>query len=63
MADQKLREVFEKMPSHFVPGMVDRDLAYYFSLGEAADEKWTVFLDPSSAVSSRARPPRTPTVC
>jgi long-chain acyl-CoA synthetase len=41
-----LREVFEQMQSHFVPGMLDKEVSFYFSLGEGPGEKWTVFAGP-----------------
>jgi long-chain acyl-CoA synthetase len=42
----KLREVFENMPKHFVPGAVDKDTTFYFSLGEGPGEKWTLVVGP-----------------
>ena len=41
-----VREVFETMKEHFVPGMIDKDVSFYFSLGDGPGEKWTVFAGP-----------------
>lgn len=43
-----VREVFEQMKDHFVPGMVEKETSFYFSLGDGAGEKWTVFVGPKA---------------
>jgi hypothetical protein len=44
----KVREVFESMQEHFIPGMIDKDMSFYFSLGEGPGEKWTVYVGPKT---------------
>ena len=41
-----LKKVFEKLRKKFTAGKVDKDLVYYFSLGEADDHKWTLTIGP-----------------
>ncbi len=42
----KLRQLFENMQEHFVPGMLDEETSFYFSLGDGPGEKWTLFIGP-----------------
>ncbi len=42
MSEKELRAVFGEMPKRFRKGAVDRDLTFYFSLGDGPGEKWTV---------------------
>ena len=41
--------LFEDLQGRFVPGAVDKPTSFYFSLGEAADGKWTLELRPEAA--------------
>ncbi|HVH97714.1 MAG TPA: lysophospholipid acyltransferase family protein, partial [Enhygromyxa sp.] len=41
--------LFEDLQGRFVPGAVDKPTTFYFSLGEAADGKWTLELRPELA--------------
>ncbi|MEP6654719.1 MAG: SCP2 sterol-binding domain-containing protein [Myxococcales bacterium] len=38
----------ESLKSRFKPGTVQRKTVYYLSLGDGAEDKWTVTLTPSS---------------
>ena len=40
-----IEKIFTEFPNKDVPGVVDRELTYYFAIG---DEKWTVFVNPES---------------
>lgn len=46
MAEQEIRTIFEGMPKRFKKGVIDRELSFYFSLGDGAAEKWTVRVGP-----------------
>jgi hypothetical protein len=43
-----LREALEGLRARYRPGTVAKKTTYYFSLGEAAGEKWTVTLTPEA---------------
>jgi long-chain acyl-CoA synthetase len=43
-----LSNAVASLKGRFRPGAVERTTTYYLSLGEAADEKWTVTLTPTS---------------
>lgn len=40
--ESEIRTVFEGMPARFQKGLLDRDISFYFSLGDGPGEKWTV---------------------
>ena len=42
----QLQETLEGLKARYRPGVVAKKTTYYFSLGEAAGEKWTVTLTP-----------------
>lgn len=44
----ELRATFGSLPGRFRKGAVDRNLTFYFSLGDGAGEKWTVIVGPES---------------
>ena len=47
-----IEKIFTEFPNKYVPGVVDRDLVYYFSIG---DEKWTVFVTPESCEAKKGK--------
>jgi long-chain acyl-CoA synthetase len=49
--------LFEHLQGRFVPGSVAKPTSFYFSLGEAADGKWTLALSSEAAVFEQGRPP------
>ncbi len=44
--ESEIRTVFEGMPGRFQKGAIDRELSFYFSLGDGPGEKWTVVAGP-----------------
>ena len=38
----EIEQIFTTIPSKFIPGVLERPLVYYFSVG---DQKWTVFVN------------------
>jgi long-chain acyl-CoA synthetase len=48
MPPASLEERLESLRTRYKPGAVDRETVYYFSLGDAPNEKWTVTLTPTS---------------
>jgi putative sterol carrier protein len=44
--ETEIRSVFSGMPARFQKGAVDRELTFYFSLGDGPGQKWTVFMGP-----------------
>lgn len=42
--ESDIRAVFDGMPARFQKGAIDRDLSFYFSLGDGPGEKWTVLV-------------------
>ena len=48
MSSSSLEERLESLRTSYKAGAVDRETVYYFSLGEAPGEKWTVTLTPTS---------------
>jgi len=48
----EIEKIFTEFPSKYVPGIVDRDLTYYFSIG---DEQWTVFVGPESCEAKKGK--------
>jgi hypothetical protein len=43
------REIFEAMPSRFVPGKAPRSLVYYFSVG---DDRWVLRIDGTTCTAT-----------
>ncbi|HEY0705559.1 MAG TPA: SCP2 sterol-binding domain-containing protein [Polyangia bacterium] len=54
MAD--LAQTLEDLKARFVPGAVEQSTSYYLSLGDAADEKWTVTITPSACTAAPGKP-------
>ena len=48
----EIEKIFTEFPNKYVPGVVDRDLTYYFAIGE---EKWTVFVTPESCEAKKGK--------
>lgn len=48
--------LFDDLQGRFVPGAVSKPTSFYFSLGEAADGKWTLDLRSDAAVFKQGRP-------
>ena len=46
----EVEQIFQEMPKKYVPGKVDSDLIYYFSVG---DDKWTVYVKPDSCEAKK----------
>ncbi|MEM9696971.1 MAG: 1-acyl-sn-glycerol-3-phosphate acyltransferase, partial [Myxococcota bacterium] len=46
--EHPLTVLFRELESKYVPGKVDRDMTFYFSLGAEQEAKWTVKLSPQS---------------
>ena len=42
-----LKQVFENMQKRFKPNTIEKDQTVYFSLGDAPDQKWTMWIGPS----------------
>lgn len=42
----EIKAVFEQMPGRFQKGALDKELSFYFSLGDGPGEKWTVIAGP-----------------
>ena len=47
-----IEKIFTEFPNKYVPGVVDKNLTYYFAIG---DEKWTVFVTPDSCESKKGK--------
>ena len=47
-----IEKIFTEFPEKYVPGIVDKSLVYYFSIG---DEKWTVFVDPEKCEAKKGK--------
>ena len=41
-----IRALFEAMPGRFQKGVLERELSFYFTLGDGPGEKWTVVVGP-----------------
>lgn len=54
MAD--LESTLNTLKQRFKPGVVDKTVTYYLSLGDAANEKWTVVLTPAAAELKPGKP-------
>ena len=50
-----LEDALLSLRARYRPAGVDREIVYYLSLGDSADEKWTVTLTPSSCSLSPGR--------
>jgi len=48
--------LFDHLEARFVPGAVDKPTSFYFSLGSAADGKWTLAVGPEGARFKPGRP-------
>lgn len=51
-----MTELFDDLSSRFVPNAVDGPVSFYFSLGEAADGKWTIQVKGESCEIVPGRP-------
>jgi long-chain acyl-CoA synthetase len=51
-----MTSLFEELQGRFVPGAVAKPTSFYFSLGEAADGKWTLELSAEAAKFRAGRP-------
>jgi hypothetical protein len=56
MAPSSLEKTLQGLQARFRPGAVKKKTVYYLSLGDAAGEKWTVTLDPSSCEVTPGKP-------
>jgi len=45
---ESLQKTFEEFKGRYKPGKVDEKLTFYFSLGDAEGQKWTMTIDPQS---------------
>ncbi|MCS6901449.1 MAG: AMP-binding protein [Myxococcales bacterium] len=48
--------LFEELEKRFQPGVLDKPISYYFSLGEDAEAKWTVQVSPSDCKVANGKP-------
>jgi putative sterol carrier protein len=55
MANQKLQDALEALRARYSAAAIDRETIYYLSLGDRADEKWTVTLSPTSCSMAPGR--------
>ena len=55
MARVSLREKLESLEARYNAAAIDRETIYYLSLGDGADEKWTVTLTPTSCALAAGR--------
>jgi putative sterol carrier protein len=46
MGEADIRTIFGEMEKRFKKGAVERELSFYFSLGDGPGEKWTVRVGP-----------------
>lgn len=46
MSDVDLKAIFAEMEKRFQKGKVEEPVVFYFSLGEADDDKWTLVIEP-----------------
>ncbi|MBI3268104.1 MAG: SCP2 sterol-binding domain-containing protein [Planctomycetes bacterium] len=51
----ELKKVFDKLKKRFVAGAFDKDIVYYFSLGEAEDMKWTLSVGPKKCAVKKGK--------
>jgi long-chain acyl-CoA synthetase len=51
-----LAKTLESLKQRFKPGAINQTTTYYLSLGEAADEKWTVTVSGTSCELSPGKP-------
>jgi long-chain acyl-CoA synthetase len=55
-AKSPITALFDDLQGRFVPSVVDKPTSFYFSLGDAADGKWTLDLRPDQASFKPGRP-------
>ncbi len=48
--------LFEELERRFQPGVLDKPVSYYFTLGEDAEAKWTVQVSPSDCKVANGKP-------
>lgn len=48
--------LFEELEKRFQPGVLDKPISYYFTLGDDTEAKWTVQVSPSDCKMANARP-------
>jgi long-chain acyl-CoA synthetase len=51
-----LGELFSELHARFVPHAVDRPVSYYISVGDDADDKWTIEIEGERCMVSPGRP-------
>ena len=51
----ELKAIFEEMEKRYVPGKIDEPVVFYFSLGEAEEDKWTLVLEPESCTIKQGK--------
>ncbi len=52
---QELAEAFEQFKQRFKPGVIKEPTTFYFSLGDAPDQKWVLKADADSCEVSRGK--------
>jgi long-chain acyl-CoA synthetase len=55
VANPRLLQVLEGLRARYKPAVIDRETVYYLSLGDDADEKWTVTLTPTGCSMAPGR--------
>ena len=48
----EVEKIFTEMPNRYITGKVEKDLIYYFSIG---DEKWTVYVKPDGCEAKKGK--------
>jgi long-chain acyl-CoA synthetase len=51
-----LRKTFGEMEKRFKANQVEKDMTFYFSLGEAPGEKWTLLVGPTTCKFTEGKP-------
>jgi long-chain acyl-CoA synthetase len=46
MGEAEIRDIFQQLERRFKKGALEREVTFYFSLGEGPGEKWTLFVGP-----------------
>ncbi|GIW71615.1 MAG: hypothetical protein KatS3mg102_1157 [Planctomycetota bacterium] len=55
MATDEVAELLGQLESRFRPGVLERDISYYLTLGEGPDDKWTVVVGPERCEVRRGK--------
>ncbi len=53
---EELKKTFEEMERRFKPNAIDKDMTFYFSLGEEPGEKWALAIGPTSCKFTEGKP-------